>query len=169
MIRPDLYSPCSFRGWKEHEESNNRFQSYLSGSNAAAQSADVSTASPSTAGNRSRIGLKTSAGFFLPLNRVTAENRFRRLRMRRNGARPSDSPTLLNSAAGGLYWPKAGCNSGRRNKASVGMANHCARLLKMRSDSPTVRNAPSKPLLTKEVRGGLCSLLPSGTVSVNKQ
>ena len=63
--------PCSIRRGNEHETNPSiRFQSYLSGSNAAAQSAVVSTECPSTAGNRSRNGLKTVAGIFLPLNRA---------------------------------------------------------------------------------------------------
>ena len=67
-----------------------------------------------------RVGLTAGAGFLFAVNRVAAENRFRRLRMRRNGARPSDSPTLLNNAVENPFWFKAGCNRSRRNKASLG-------------------------------------------------
>lgn len=51
-----------------------RFQFALSRSNATGRSADVSTEVPVRAGNRSRNGLKTVAGIFLPLNRVTHEH-----------------------------------------------------------------------------------------------
>lgn len=71
MRRLVLDSPCSIRGWKEHETNPTiRFQSYLSGRKAAAQSAVVSTESPSTAGNRTRIGFLARCGYLFALNRA---------------------------------------------------------------------------------------------------
>jgi len=62
-------SLCSNLSRYENETNRTiRFQFIHSGSNAATQSADVSTASPARAGNRSRNGLKTVAGIFLPLD-----------------------------------------------------------------------------------------------------
>ena len=104
--------------------------------------------------------LRKGSGVISGLNRVTAENRIWRLRMRRNGARPSDSPTLLKKPRElSTMNESAGCNSGRRNQPSLGMADHWTRLFKVEAtDRPLSWPNARQALLSDG--GGLSRSLP---------
>lgn len=74
---------------------------------------------------------------FLPNqpNRVTAQHRVMSGAYAKEWRGKGSQPARLIGCASSHYDQSAGCNSGRRNKASVGDGNHCARLLKAKRPS----------------------------------
>ena len=113
--------------------------------------------------------LRKGRGVSFPLlNRVTRRHPLYG-GLRREGmaqGRATAQPCLIVPRELSTMDESAGCNRSRRNKASLGMADHWTRLFKTRSISPTVRDTPSK-LLPDLFQGVVCPLAkPSGTVSV---
>jgi hypothetical protein len=84
--------------------------------------------------------------------------------LREGMAQVEQSPTCLISRFSSSFCQRAGCNSSRRNKASVGkatIARDCSN-----AKRPTDGIAPSTTLPYNNVRGGLCSLPLSGIAAV---
>lgn len=99
---------------------------------------------------------------FASLNRVTTGNRVRRAAGEGLAQGATDRPTLLNDGAPvATHGQSARCNSGPREKASVGMADQCARLFKSEATDRPGLITPNANRLPAVAWGWFCSLPPS--------